>query len=104
MIEKQLNNFELYEIDGVLYSLEELRGFIETSKELTRKTERQTRFIKALKLDNSRTTIERNNAIDELHRIKQMSMFEFGNRYCNDESLEEDGKAFAKALLGGAKV
>ena len=101
MAETKLNNFELYEIDGVLYSLEEIRGFIESSKELAQKCERQSRFIRALKLNNAKTTEERNRFCDELHQIKQMSMFEFGNRYCTNDSLEADGKAFARALLGG---
>ena len=39
---------------------------------------------------------------EELTTIKSMSMFEFGNTYCSDESLEADGRAFAKSLLGGA--
>ena len=36
----------------------------------------------------------------ELHDIKSMSMFEFGNIYCSSESLEADGHAFARNLLG----
>jgi hypothetical protein len=34
----------------------------------------------------------------ELQTIKQMSMFEFGNKYCSSESLEADGHAFARSL------
>ena len=99
---RELNDFTLYEIDGEYYSLEEIRAFITTSNELARKTERQTRFIKALKLNNSKLTVERNQLQNELDHIKSMSMFEFGNQYASDESLEADGKAFAKSLLGGA--
>lgn len=36
----------------------------------------------------------------ELDDIKSMSMFEFGNLFCSDESLEKDGRAFARSLLG----
>ena len=97
---RELNDFTLYEIDGEYYSLEELRAFITTSNELTRKTERQTRFIKALKLNNSKLTVERNQLQTELDHIKSMSMFEFGNQYASDESLEADGRAFARSLLG----
>lgn len=104
-----LNNNELYEIEGEIYSLEEIVGFIKSCQELSRKTNRQTRFINALKIDNARLTKERNNFIErgfelqeELRSIKSMGMFEFGNKYCNDKSLEEDGKALAKSLLGGA--
>ena len=97
---RKLNDFTLYEIDGEYYSLEEIRAFITTSNELTRKTERQTRFIKALKLNNSKLTVERNQLQNELDHIKSMSMFEFGNKYASDESLEADGRAFARSLLG----
>lgn len=58
------------------------------------------RMVNGLKLHNQELTEERNNLIDELHSIKRMSMFEFGNAYCNDTSLEADGKAFARSLLG----
>lgn len=96
----RIDKSDLIEIDGEYYSLEELRAFITTSNELARKTERQTRFIKALKLDNSKLTVERNQLQTELDRIKSMSMLEFGNTYASDESLEADGKAFARSLLG----
>ena len=59
------------------------------------------RCVRALKLNNAKITLERNTAIEELQHIKQMSMFEFGNTYCSSESLEADGHAFARALLGG---
>ena len=92
-----LNENELYEIDGEIYSLHEIKGFIESAKQLGRKT----RFINALKLQNQELTKERNNLVTELNNIKAMSMFEFGNTYASKESLEADGHAFAKALLGG---
>lgn len=98
MKEKTLKNNELYEIDGELYSLEELRAFITNCDELARKTERQTRFIRALKLNNGALTIERNRLQTELDQIKSLSMFEFGNRFCSKESLEADGHAFARSL------
>ena len=59
--------------------------------------------VNALKLNLSKTTQERNEAIDKLHKIQQMSMFEFGNRYCSQESLEADGHAFARSLGIGGK-
>ena len=96
---EKLNDFELYEIDGETYSLNEIRGFIESSK----KVERQTRFINALKLNLSKTTQERNQLCDKLHEIQNLSMFEFGNRYCSSESLEVDGHAFARSLGIGGK-
>lgn len=98
----ELNNSELYKIDGEYYSLEELRAFITNCDKLARKTERQNRFIKALKINNSQLSVERNNLQNELDKIKSMSMFEFGNKYASDESLEADDKAFAKSLLGDA--
>lgn len=57
--------------------------------------------VEALKLNNSKLTVERNNAITELDKIKSMSMFEFSTNYCTAEQQEADGRAFAKALLGG---
>lgn len=96
----ELNNSELYKIDGEYYSLEELRAFITNCDKLARKTERQNRFIKALKINNSQLSVERNNLQNELDEIKSMSMFEFGNKYASDKSLEEDGRAFARSLLG----
>ena len=96
---------ELIFIDGEYYSHKEIVAIIESNKELARKCKRQTRFIKALKLSNSQITLERNKLCDkcnrqakELHDIKNMSMFEFGNRYCTSESLEADGHAFARSL------
>ena len=59
------------------------------------------RMVNGLKLNLRQTTDERNAAIDELNRIKGMSMFEFSNNYCTVEQQEADGRAFAKALLGG---
>ena len=56
--------------------------------------------ISVLKRDNERITIDRTKLVDEIHRITSMGMFEFGNKYCSDESLEADGKAFARSLLG----
>ena len=73
---------------------------VEQNKELKARNEFLERCVEALKLNNSKITAERNNAIDELNRIKSMSMFEFGNTYCSDDSLAADGKAFARSLLG----
>ena len=53
-----------------------------------------------VKLNNSKLTIERNKLLNELNRIKSMSMFEFANTYCSNESLEEAGHMLAKDLLG----
>ena len=99
------NKDKLFLINGEYYSQKELEGFIQSNTELAQKVERQTRFIKALKLNLSKTTLERNQLCDkanrlnkELQDIKSMSMFEFGNTYCSTESLEADGHAFARSL------
>ena len=101
----KIENRDLIFIDGECYSHKEIVAILESNKELARKCERQTRFIEALKLSNSQITLERNKLCDkcnrqakELHDIKNMSMFEFGNRYCTSESLEADGHAFARSL------
>lgn len=94
-------------IDGEYYSHNELVAILESNKELARINVRQANFIRALKLNNSALTVERNKLCDkcmaqsrELKDIKSMSMFEFGNTYCSTESLEADGHAFARSLLG----
>ena len=99
------NRDELILINGEYYSHAELEGLIESNRELAVKCERQTSFIKALKLSNSKLTLERNDLCDkvtalsrELQDIKQLSMFEFGNIYCSSESLEDAGHALARSL------
>ena len=82
---------ELILINGEYYSQKELVAIIESNRELAKRCERQSNFIRALKLQNEELT-------HELEHIKGMSMFEFGNRYCTSESLEADGHAFARAL------
>ena len=100
------NKDELILIDGEYYSHQELVAFIESNRELAQRGERQTRFIKALKLNLSKTTLERNEFCDkanrltkELQDIKSMSMWEFADKYCSDSQMEEDAKLFAKELL-----
>ena len=79
----------------------DIKDVIIENESLKARNEFLERAVKALKLNNTRITLERNAALDELQHIKQMSMFEFGNTYCSSESLESDGHAFARALLGG---
>lgn len=55
---------------------------------------------RGVKLNNSKLTVERNKLQTELDRIKSMTMFEFANTYCSNESLEEAGHMLAKDLLG----
>ena len=97
---EKLTSDKLYEINGVLYSLHELEGFIQSCEELARKNERQTRFIRALKLNNAQLTLERNKLNDELMEIKSMGMFEFADKYNTDIQCADAGRAFARALLG----
>lgn len=97
---RKLRDNLLYEIDGEVYSVAELKGFIESSKNLSIKSERQSRFIKALKLNNSALTLERNQLVAELDSIKSMSMFEFANKYCSESDHEAAGHLLARSLLG----
>ena len=83
-----------------IHSIEDL---ILENEALEARNEFLEKCVKALKLNLSKTTQERNDAIDKLHKIQQMSMFEFGNRYCSQESLEADGHAFARSLGIGGK-
>ena len=71
------------------------------NEELHARNEFLQRQVNALRLNNRALTEERNALIDELATIKRMSMFEFGNKYSTPEQQEADGRAFAKALLGG---
>ena len=70
----------------------------ELIEQLQARNEFLERCVNGLKLHNRELTEERNDLVDELHSIKRMSMFEFGNTYCSTESLEADGHAFARAL------
>ena len=86
MTEKLTNN-KLYEIDGETYSLEEIKGFIEASKQLAR----QTRFINALKMRCS----DYSKKIGQLE--SEIADMKFTRKYLTSE---EAGKAFARELLG----
>ena len=92
-------------INGVTYSLNELNGLITSCAELAkdndflqRKLEQKERMLKGVKLNNSSLTLERNNAIDELNRIKALGMYEFASKYCSSDELEEAGHALARSL------
>ena len=87
MKDVRLNNFELYEIDGEYYSLEEIKGFIQASKELAR----QTRFTNALKIRCSELA-KRNHELE-----CEIADMKFTRNYLNSE---EAGRAFARELLG----
>ena len=91
-----------------IIELEEKNKNLELDNDfLQKKLEFKDRMINGLKLNLHKTTAERNRLCDkcnaqskELQDIKQLSMFEFGNLYCSNESLEADGHAFARSLLG----
>lgn len=107
MTEKKLNNFDLYEIDGELYSLNELKGFIESSKRLSKRnhellsehrdlTESNSfykRQISALKFRCS----DYSKKITKLE--SEIADMRFTRKYLTSE---EAGRQFAKELLGGA--
>lgn len=95
------NRDKLILIEGEYYNPKEIVAILESNNELAKRCDRQTRFIRSLKLQNEELTEECNALLDELTTIKNMSMFEFGNTYCSSESLEADGHALARALLGG---
>jgi len=79
---------------------DELTYFKEYAADLESDVNIKSRMLEGVKLNNSKLTLERNNLLTELDRIKNMSMFEFGNTYCTKDSLEADGHAFARSLLG----
>ena len=85
----------------------ELTYFKEYAADLENEVNRKERMVNGLRVNLQATTAERNRLCDkcnaqskELQNIKQLSMFEFGNLYCSNESLEADGHAFARSLLG----
>lgn len=84
---EKLNNFTLYEIDGEEYSLEEIKGFIEASKNIA--------FLKrqnnALKMRCSKYSLEIKELNSEIQDLK------FTKKYLTSE---EAGKAFAREQLG----
>ena len=90
------------EIDFIKVDIASFQDMCKRIQELEARNKFLERANKGIRLNNAKLTQERNALIDELHSIKRMSMFEFGNTYCSNESLEADGKAFARALLGGA--
>lgn len=97
-----MQNIQNIRIDELYDEVLHLR---EANEELRTRNEFLERCVKGLKLNLSKTTLERNhfctkaNTLSkELSDIKQLSMFEFGNLYCSSESLEADGHAFARSL------
>ena len=56
------------------------------------------RMCNGVKLNNSKLTQERNNAVDELNRIKALGMYEFADKYCTSDELEEAGHQLARSL------
>ena len=91
------NTENTLKIDEVLEELYYLR---EENQDLRLKNDFLQRKNAILLRDNARITLERGKLVDEIQRITSMGMFEFGNKYCSDESLEKDGRAFARSLLG----
>lgn len=79
----------------------DIKDVLLENEALNERNEFLQRQVNALRLNNRALTEERNNLIDELASIKRMSMFEFSNKYGTPEQQEADGRAFAKALLGG---
>ena len=82
-------------------TLLEIQTLEQENCELKARNEFLQRMVNGLRLNNRELTKERNDPIDELTTIKQMGMFEFGSKYCNEEQNAADGKAFAESLIGG---
>ena len=74
------------------------------NEELKARTDFLQRMVNGLRLNNRELTQERNQLLTELDNIKNMTMFEFGNKYCASESLEADGHAFARSLGVGVRM
>ena len=93
----------------------ELTYFKELCADLENEVNRKEEMIQGLKANNKKLSSERNDLLNEtfkrieesnrlfgeLQDIKALSMFEFAAKYCNNDELEEAGKAFAQSLIGG---
>ena len=105
--QRELTNSELYEIDGTLYSLEEIRAFIQHSEEISRQNfnlKEENRYLKidneflqrqnnACKIRCSRYAIENQQLRDEIADLR------FTHKYL---TAEEAGRQFARELTGRA--
>lgn len=99
---KNTENIRIDEVLEELYHLREENQDLKMDNDfLQRKLTQKERILQGVKLNNSSLTLERNNAIDELNRIKALGMYEFANKYCTSKELEEAGHALARSLLGG---
>ena len=94
------------QIKELLMENEELKERIDG---LEKKVQWQRRFINGSKFRLKRVSDERNKFVEknielerELAEIKKMGMYEFASKYCTDEQMEKDAKAFARNLgIGG---
>ena len=68
------------------------------NEELQARNDFLQRMCNGVKLNNSKLTQERNNAVDELNRIKALGMYEFADKYCTSDELEEAGHQLARSL------
>lgn len=91
---------DLILINGEYYSQKELVAIIESNEELGKLNVRYANFIRALKLNNSALTVERNNLIEEnrelKHKLNNVTLWDL-----SPEAQEEAGHALARSLLGG---
>ena len=68
------------------------------NEELQARNDFLQKMCNGVKLNNSKLTQERNNAVDELNRIKALGMYEFADKYCTSDELEEAGHQLARSL------
>lgn len=68
------------------------------NEELQARNDFLQRMCNGVKLNNSKLTQERNNAVDELNRIKALGMYEFADKYCTSDELKEAGHQLARSL------
>ena len=102
---RKLTNFELYEIDGIVYSLEEIRAFIQHSERMSRENFNLKEENHSLKIDND--FLQKQNAACKLRCSKyaieirelesEIADMKFTHKMLNSE---EAGRAFARELLG----
>ena len=89
---RDTRDIKISEVLEELHALKEQNEFLQTKNEaLQKECKSKAKCIRYLSGENLQKKAE-------LRHIKNMSMFEFGNTYCNDKSLEEDARALAHSL------
>ncbi len=95
---KEKLNFIEIEATGFQDLCNKIAELEKENKEPQARNDFLQKMCNGVKLNNSKLTQERNNAIDELNRIKALGMYEFADKYCTSDELKEAGHQLARSL------